>query len=103
MYGWEADYEAQQLSIDARSLVSQGGGCEQVAGGRAVRDSSTDMSVWQRAVILSNVEKDPYYAPYCMRCQGLVRMRILERHYWRCSCGASCDYRQAVIDRVGPS
>jgi hypothetical protein len=35
-----------------------------------VRDSASDMSAWQREVILHNVEKDPYYAPYCMRCRG---------------------------------
>jgi hypothetical protein len=65
-----------------------------------VRDSS-DMSVWQREIILRNVEKDPYYAPYCMRCRGLVRMRLFERHYWQCACGASCDYRHAVTNQGG--
>ena len=48
---------------------------------------------WQREVILRNEGGDPYYAPYCMRCPGLVRMRRIERHYWRCGCGAQCDYR----------
>jgi hypothetical protein len=67
-----------------------------------VRDSTPDTSVWQREVILRNVEKDPYYAPYCMRCRGLVRMRIVERHCWQCACGASCDYRQVVTDRGSP-
>ena len=56
-------------------------------------DQPFDIDAWQRDVILGNVEKDPYYAPYCMRCKGLVRMRIVERHYWKCHCGAQCDYR----------
>lgn len=64
-----------------------------------VSDSTPDMGVWQRGIILENVAKDPHYVPYCMRCQGLVRMRAIERHYWRCACGASCDYRQAKTDR----
>jgi hypothetical protein len=55
-----------------------------------------DLEAWQREVILCNADKDPYYAPYCMRCTGLVRMRIVERHYWRCYCGAQCDYRSTA-------
>jgi hypothetical protein len=54
-----------------------------------------DLDTWQRDAILSNVVKDPHYAPYCMRCPGLVRMYIVARHYWRCHCGAQCDYREA--------
>jgi hypothetical protein len=50
----------------------------------------------QRRIILANVEKDPYYAPYCMRCKGLVRMRIVERHYWSCACGAQYDLRESA-------
>ena len=56
-------------------------------------EAAFDHDAWQHEVILRNVEKDPYYAPYCMRCKGLVRMRIVERHYWNCRCGAQCDYR----------
>ena len=59
-------------------------------------DQRPDVSAWQREVILRNAENDLNYAPYCMRCEGLVRMRPIERHYWRCLCGAQCDYRQAV-------
>lgn len=55
--------------------------------------ASFDHDAWQREVILRNVEKDPHYAPYCMRCPGLMRMRTIGRHYWRCGCGAECDYR----------
>lgn len=57
-------------------------------------DANFDIAAWQREVILRNVEEDPSYAPYCMRCPGLVRMRVVERHYWRCRCGAQADYRQ---------
>ena len=67
-----------------------------------VSPSTLDMSVWQLDVILRNVAKDPCYAPYCARCPGLVRMPLIERHYWRCSCAASCDYRQDVADPGGP-
>jgi hypothetical protein len=60
-----------------------------------------DMAAWQRNVILRNVTRDPHYAPYCMRCQGLVRMCVIARHYWQCTCGAVCDYR-APITEGGP-
>lgn len=59
----------------------------------AKKDLSLDVEAWQRDLILDNVEKNPYYAPYCTRCSGLVRMKVVERHYWRCHCGAQCDYR----------
>lgn len=52
-----------------------------------------DVVAWQRDIILRNVEKDPSYAPYCMRCDGLVRMHVVSRLHWRCRCGAACDYR----------
>ena len=53
-----------------------------------------DVDAWQREVILRNEKERPGYAPYCMRCRGLVRMRVVEPHYWRCHCGAQCDYRE---------
>jgi hypothetical protein len=56
-----------------------------------------DPEAWQREVILINEAKGEGYAPYCMRCPGLVRMRVVEQHYWRCHCGAQCDYRGAVL------
>ena len=84
------------------------GDCEPVVGDAGL--SKTGLapvkrpwwSVWQREVILRNVEKDPYYVPYCMRCRGLIRMRIVERNCWRCACGAPCDYRQVLTDQEGP-
>lgn len=62
-----------------------------------------DLVEWQRDVILRNVRRDPCYAPYCLRCQGLVRMCAIEQHYWRCICGATCDYRQHTPDRGTPT
>ena len=56
---------------------------------------SFDVDPWQRKIILDNVERDPHYAPYCLRCRGLVRMRRVTLHYWNCHCGAQCDYRKA--------
>jgi len=55
-----------------------------------------DVAEWQRDVILQNVVVDPHYTPFCMRCPGLVRMRSVERYYWRCRCGARCDYRKEI-------
>lgn len=56
-----------------------------------------DHEAGQHEVILRNVDEDPSYAPFCMRCPVLVRMRIVERHYWRCRCGAQCDYRTIAV------
>lgn len=66
-------------------------------------EQAFDMSAWQRDVILRNVEKDPSYVPYCMRCPGLVRMRVVARHYWQCFCGAVCDYRQSASAEERPA
>jgi len=46
-----------------------------------------------KSVIRENAERDPYYAPYCMRCKGLVRMEIVAPYLWRCRCGARHDAR----------
>ncbi len=54
---------------------------------------SFDTEAWQREVILRNVATDPSYAPYCMSCPGLTRMKKVEHLFWRCRCGAQCDYR----------
>lgn len=53
-----------------------------------------DVDEWQRDIIFRNVDKDPSYAPYSMRCPGLVRMRKVDHLFWRCPCGAKCDYRR---------
>ena len=60
----------------------------------AVADNpARDQDAWQRDVILRNEVTRPGYAPYCMRCPGLVRMCVIEPRYWCCRCGAQCDYR----------
>lgn len=56
-----------------------------------------DHDAWQREVILRNEARGEGYAPYCMRCPGLVRMAVVEDHYWRCRCGAQCDYRTETV------
>lgn len=45
------------------------------------------------SIVRDNAEKDPTYCPYCLRCRDLVRMRLVEPFYWRCSCGAEHDER----------
>lgn len=64
-------------------------------------EESFAIDAWQQEIVLRNVATDPYYAPYCLRCRGLVRMRRVERHYWRCHCAVQCDYRQRLVDRGG--
>ncbi len=49
--------------------------------------------------IYENVIKDPNYAPYCGRCRCLVRMRKVEKLYWKCAkCPAVHDQRDFVPD-----
>lgn len=55
-----------------------------------------DDRAWQREIILRNVAKDPSYAPYCVPCPGLVRMKKVEHLYWRCHCGAEHDERTST-------
>lgn len=47
-------------------------------------------------VIVLNHIADPTYAPYCMRCNGLHRMRVVEPFLWEHSCGAIHDERQVL-------
>ena len=49
-----------------------------------------------REIIRRNATEDPSYAPYCMRCPGLVRMKKVETFYWRCTCGAEHDERSQL-------
>jgi hypothetical protein len=47
-----------------------------------------------KSIVRRNAEEDPSYCPYCMRCQGLVRMKKTDVPFlWRCSCGAIGDDR----------
>lgn len=48
-------------------------------------------------IIVSNaLSRVGGYSPYCMRCQGLVRMTQVELLYWRHGCGAEHDERHAL-------
>lgn len=49
-----------------------------------------------KSQVLLNAEKDPSYAPYCLRCPGLVRMVKIEPFFWRCKCGAMHDERKPI-------
>lgn len=48
--------------------------------------------------VVINGLKDSTYCPYCMRCPRLARMRKIAHLYWRCECGADCDYRPLRTD-----
>lgn len=47
-------------------------------------------------VIVLNFIADPTYAPYCMRCSGLKRMKLVEPFLWEHECGAVHDERQVL-------
>lgn len=47
-------------------------------------------------IIVLNHILDPNYAPYCMRCSGLHRMRVVEPFLWEHTCGAIHDERQVL-------
>lgn len=47
-------------------------------------------------IIVRNHIADPNYAPYCGRCSGLHRMRVVEPFLWKHSCGAIHDERQVL-------
>jgi len=48
-------------------------------------------------VIVNNYTKDPTYCPYCGRCPGLDRMKLVEPYLWKHFCGAVHDERQVII------
>lgn len=45
-------------------------------------------------IIIKNVLKNSNYAPYCLRCDTMDRMRKVEPFLWRCRCGAVGDDRE---------
>jgi hypothetical protein len=45
------------------------------------------------SLVLRNALERPGYCPYCLRCRGLVRMRLVGHMHWRCHCGAEHDER----------
>ena len=54
----------------------------------------------EKSLIRRNAEKDPDYAPYCLRCSRGSRMRQLERFLWWCPCGARHDERRDHVERA---
>ena len=48
------------------------------------------------AIVVGNRVYDPNYAPYCMRCEGLSRMREVSPFHWAHHGGAVCDARVAA-------
>lgn len=61
---------------------------------------SVDLSKAHSYVIASNYESDPSYSPYCGRCPGLVRMKLVEPFLWNHDCGAVHDERQVLQNNV---
>jgi hypothetical protein len=59
-------------------------------------EKRVDLSKAHNYVIASNHSNDPMYAPYCGRCSGLHRMKIVEPFLWNHSCGAIHDERQVL-------
>jgi hypothetical protein len=47
-------------------------------------------------VIVLNHLADPTYAPYCLRCRGLHRMKVVAPFYWEHHCGAVHDERHVL-------
>lgn len=61
------------------------------------KDLQVDLSKARNYVIASNFNSDPSYCPYCGRCPGLVRMKLVEPYLWTHSCGAVHDERQVIL------
>lgn len=61
----------------------------------SVREKMADKA--HDPVIVLNHIADPNYAPYCMRCDGLHRMRVVEPFFWtHDACGSIHDERQVL-------
>lgn len=50
---------------------------------------------WSATIVLNHII-DPTYAPYCMLCPGLHRMRVVSPFLWEHTCGAIHDERQVL-------
>ena len=48
-------------------------------------------------IVRRNMVRDSKYAPYCMRCSGVVRMVRVTLTLARCACGAEHDISTAPI------
>jgi Zn finger protein HypA/HybF involved in hydrogenase expression len=56
----------------------------------ALRDAGYSIT----SIVRQNAEREPNYAPYCLRCNTIRRMTKVEQFFWRCSqCGAEHDER----------
>lgn len=55
-----------------------------------------DLAKARNPVIVHNHIIDPNYAPYCGRCTGLHRMKVVEPFLWNHFCGAVHDERQVL-------
>lgn len=58
-----------------------------------------DITKAKDRIVVRNHMQDPRYAPYCLRCKGLVRMFIVAPFYWRHICGAEHDERAVLISQ----
>lgn len=47
--------------------------------------------------IVLNYIANPAYCPYCGRCSGLHRMKLVEPFLWEHACGAIHDERQVLL------
>lgn len=45
-------------------------------------------------IVRRNASADPEYCPYCLKCETFVRMKKIEKLYWKCKCGAEHDERE---------
>lgn len=68
-----------------------------------LKDSRLRFTPGGTSIIRRNAEKDPSYAPYCGRCDGLQRMRKIEPFLWDHHCGAVHDERVPTCDICGAS
>jgi hypothetical protein len=79
---------------DDRSLVSRDPRASE-------RERMADLA--HSPVIVLNHIADPKYAPYCGRCSGLVRMKVVAPFYWEHSCGAVHDERHVLTAKQPPA
>lgn len=59
-------------------------------------DQKIDLSKAHSFVIASNYAESPSYRPFCERCTGLHRMKLVEPFLWTHWCGAVHDERQVL-------
>jgi len=55
-----------------------------------------DFSKAHNGIIVRNHAQDASYAPYCMRCNGMHRMQVIEPFLFQHHCGAVHDERQVI-------